>query len=64
MEGYRWQLWKAVKKAFSGCVATTTHLPIASASAVVVATTSLKEGFTKARKARRDGSRWSFDPWK
>ncbi len=40
------QLVKDLKNALQGRSATTTHLPIASASAVVVATTSLVLGLT------------------
>ena len=40
------QLEKELKKALQGRSLTTTHLPIASASAVVVATTSLVLGLT------------------
>lgn len=38
------QLGKRWKNMLDGCSATTTHLPMASASAVVVATTSLRLG--------------------
>ena len=51
------QLGKLEKKALLGWSCTITHLPIARASAVVVATTSLMLGFTKTRYSCRLGSR-------
>ena len=43
-ESYVRQLGKVLKKALEGCCAQMTYLPMASASAVVVATTSDSDG--------------------
>lgn len=46
------------------CRSMTTNLPIASASAVVVESTSVRDGLTKTRYARSVSSAWSVEPRK
>ena len=60
---YTKQFANVLKNLLQGRSCTTTHLPIAKASAVVVATTSLLLGFTNTLYLCMESSKWSLPPW-
>ena len=55
---------EVVEELVRGCLAISTHLPMASASATVVHSTSVRDGFTSTLKSRHSSSAWSTRPWK
>ena len=58
------QFEKVEKNSFDGCRAHTTNFPMARASAVVVATTSEREGLMKNLYPCVISPAWSARPWK